>query len=273
MKTLVTHINPHLDDIACIWLFKKFHPEFKDAEIEFISASREAGVLSEQSESKDKVFVGTGGGRFDEHKEGLDTCAGTLVYEYLKEKNYIPADEITRKALDRLTEWNLLIDTGKAPTSEFDAFSVQAFIREKNGSAESSIKSVELGIEILDRILEILRRKEQSFKDWEKRQEFQTKFGRSFAVMSETIDREFCREQGGDLFLMYNPKYRSVQYFTPSFEIDLKPIYDKVKALDPEAPWFLHQSHHMVICGSSSAPDSRPTKLNFEQLIEVAKGI
>lgn len=282
MKTLVTHINPHLDDIACIWLFKKFHPDFKDAKIEFVSASRDAA----KDASEDRVFVGTGGGRFDEHKEGLDTCAGTLVYEYLKEKNYIPEDEITRKALDKLTEWNCLIDTGKAPDSQFDEFSVQAFIRTRDNSSKTSEESVELGMEILDRMLVVLKRRERSIKDWKKRLEFQTKFGKSFAVVSETVDREFCREQarspslrsgisgrGGDLFLMYHPKHKGVQFFTPSFEIDLKPIYDKVKAQDPEATWFLHQSHHMVICGSSSAPDSKPTKLSFEQLIETAKQI
>ncbi|MBI2337919.1 hypothetical protein HYU95_01935 [Candidatus Daviesbacteria bacterium] len=270
MKTLVTHINPHLDDIAGIWLFKKYHPEFKEVKIEFISASRDAA----KSETADKIFIGTGGGQFDEHKESLaGTCAGSLVYEYLKKKNYIPKDEILRGALDQLTEWNLLIDTGKAPDCQFDEFSIQALIRMKDGKPENSLKSVELGIEILDRILIVLKRKQQSIKDWEKRVEFETKFGKSFAIVSETIDREFCREQTGDLFLMYHPKYKSVQFFTPSFEIDLKPIYDKVKELDPKASWFLHQSHHMVICGSSSAPDSKPTKLSFEQLIEAAKRV
>lgn len=273
MKVLVTHINPHLDDIASIWLFKKFHPDFKDANLEFISASREAGVLSERSESKDKVFVGTGGGRFDEHKEGLDTCATSLVYEYLKKEKYLPEDEISQKALEKLIEWNRLIDTGKAPEGQFDEFSVQAFIRTRDNSPETSNKSVELGVEILERILAVLKRKQQSLKDWKEKKEFSTKFGRSFAVVSETINREFCREQGGDLFLMYNPKYKSVQFFTPSFEIDLESIYKKLKSLDPEASWFLHQSHHMVICGSSSAPDSKPSKLSFEQLIEVAKAI
>ncbi len=270
MKVLVTHINPHLDDIASIWLFKKFHPEFKDAGLEFVSAARD---LAAKEENKDKVFVGTGGGEFDEHKEGLDTCAATLVYEYLKEKNYIPEDEITRKALDKLTEWNRSIDTGKAPDSQFDEFSIQAFIRTRDNLPTTSRKSVELGIEILERILTVLKRREQSIKDWEKKIEFQSQFGKTFAVISETVDREFCREQNGDLFLMYHPKNKGVQFFTPSFEIDLKPIYDKVKTLDPEATWFLHQSHHMVICGSSSAPDSKPSKLSFEQLIEVAKSI
>jgi len=264
MKTLVTHINPHLDDICGIWLFKKYHPEFKEANIEFISASHTTA-----EESEDKVFVGTGGGQFDEHKEGLNTCAASLVYEYLKERNLIPEDEITQKALDYLTEWNKLIDTGQAPQTQFDEFSVQSFIRTKDNVEESSKKSVELGIEILNRILKVLKRKQQSIKDWEKRVEFQTKFGKSFAVLSETINREFCREQEGDLFLMFDAKYNSVQFFAPS--IDISEIYDKVKKLDPQASWFLHQSHHMVICGSSSAPDSKPTKLSFEQLIEVVK--
>lgn len=270
-KILVTHINPHLDDIVGIWLFKKYHPDFKDAKVEFISASRNQ---AEKEETEDKIFVGTGGGKFDEHKEGLtNTCAGSLVYEFLKAKGYIPEDEITRKALDVLIEWNRLIDTGKAPDSQFDEFSVQAFIRCKDSTCEGSESSLALGIQILNRILGVLRRKQQSLKDWEKRVEFSSKFGKSFAIVSETVNREFCREQEGDLFLMYHPTHKSVQFFTPSFEIDLEPIYQKVKELDPQASWFLHQSHHMVICGSASAPDSKPTKLSFEDLIKVGSDI
>ncbi|MBI2599634.1 hypothetical protein HYW43_01800 [Candidatus Daviesbacteria bacterium] len=268
MKTLVTHINPHLDDIVAIWLFRKYNSQFKDAILEFVSASRD---LALRQENEDKIFVGTGGGKFDEHKEGLVTCAGTLVYEHLKNNNLIPQDEITQKALEKLVQWNQLVDTGRAPGSEFDEFSVQSFIRSKDNSNESSQKSVELGSEILERILKVLKRKQQSIKDWEKRIEFESKFGKSIAVVSETVNREFCREQGGDLFLMYDSKNKGVQFFTPSFDIDLEPIYQKVKGLDPQASWFLHQSHHMVICGSSSAPDSKPTKLSLEQLIEIAK--
>lgn len=268
MKTLVTHINPHLDDIFGIWLFKKFNLGFKDAKVEFISA--EKGNLGLE-ETEDKIYIGVGRGKFDEHKEGLETCAGSMVYEFLKEDGKIPQDEITQKALERLVEWNKLVDTGKAPDSQYDEFSVQSFIRVQNGSAQSSNRSLELGLEILDRILEVLKRKQRAELDWEKRIEFESRFGKSYALVSETINREFCREKDGDLFLMYDPKYHSVQFFTPSFIIDLKPIYDEIKRLDPDASWFLHQSHHMVICGSSSAPDSKPTKLSLEELIEVVK--
>lgn len=282
-KTLITHINPHLDDICGIWLLKKFHPDFTDAKIEFVSASRDQAIAYLRGEAKqssgshlggvaleDRVFVGTGGGKFDEHKEGLDTCAGSLVYEYLEEKGFIPAG-LTQKALEKLVFWNRLIDTGKAANNQFDEFSIQSFIRTKDNSSDTSRKSAELGKEILDRVLEVLKRKEQSILDWERAVEFDSKFGRSYAVFSETVDREFCREQDGELYLMYDPRFKSVQFFSPNK--DIQEIYLKVKELDSEAAWFLHQSHHMVICGSSSAPDSKPTKLSFEQLIEVAKSI
>lgn len=267
-KTLVTHINPHLDDILAIWLFKKYHSDFADANLEFISASRDRTAKDETGE---KVFLGTGGGQFDEHKEGLETCAGSLVFEYLKENRLLPEDEISTKALERLVEWNKRIDLGKAGPSEVNEFSVQAFIRPLDGKVESSKKAVELGEQILDRILEVLKKREQSLEDWKKAVGFESKFGKSYAVISETVDRAFCKQLGGDLFLMLDPRYKSVQFYSDS--ADLEPIYKKVKELDPEASWFLHQSHHMVICGSGSAPDSTPTKLKLEQLIEVAKSI
>ena len=264
-KTLVTHINPHLDDIFAIWLYKKYMSDFSDAPVEFISASKEAAA-----QSQDKIFIGTGGGDFDEHKEGLDTCAGTLVFEKVKVNI---TDDLTLKALDEMVKWNRLIDTGKMEVKDWEEFEVASFIRPLDGAEENSQKAVELGSEILNRILEVLKRKQQSILDWEERVEFESKFGKSIAVKSETVNREFCRQMGGDLFLIYDPKQNSVQFFTPSFEIDLEPIYKELREKDPSASWFLHQSHHMVICGSGSAPDFQKTKLSFDSLIEVAKKI
>lgn len=265
MKTLITHINPHLDDIAAIWLYKKYHPDFKDAAIEFISAS---DGNKESEENEDKVFLGVGRGKFDEHKGDLDDCAASLVWKDLKEKGFTPTDQTSLNALEDLVDWVKLDDLGK---SKSDEFGVSAWIRPKYSDDASSQKAIELGKEILDRILDVLKRKHQAKIEWETHIEFDSKFGKGYAIKGKAVDREFCKNIGGDLFLMVDPENNSVQYFTPSFEIDLKPIYDKVKQLDPDADWFLHQSHHMVICGSGSAPDSKKTKLSFEQLIEAAK--
>lgn len=269
VKVLVTHINPHLDDVFAIWLLKKYDPKYADFEVDFISATHDKGG----EETSERVFVGTGGGKFDEHKEGLNTCAGSLVFDYLKENNLLPGDEITQKALEEIVAWNLSIDTGKIPIEAYDEFSVPAFIRSKDSKKESSLDDVQLGARILDRILEVAKRTQQSIQDWEGRVEFDTKFGKTFAIKSNTIDRPFCKKMGGDLFLLLSPQYNGVQFFTPSHSLDLSPIYEKVKELDPQADWFLHQSHHMVLCGSSAAPDVNPTKLTFEQLIDIAKSV
>ncbi|MBI2022894.1 hypothetical protein HYS97_03545 [Candidatus Daviesbacteria bacterium] len=275
MKTLVTHINPHLDDIFAIWLFKKFHPEFKNAKLEFLSAKGEQVTYQDQpvDSNPDIVHFGIGRGKFDEHKGDKDECAGSLVWKNIVESGLAPKDEVEFQALEELNDWNKQIDLGRAPTSEFSVFSVQSFIRPNDDSEESSQKAQSLGEEILDRILIQLIDKQKSLKDWEERVEFETKFGKTVAVKSETINRPFVKQQEGDLFLMYDPSKNHVQYFTPRFDLDLEPIYKKVKELDPEADWFLHQSHHMVICGSGAAPDSKKTNLAFEQLVDIIKDI
>lgn len=267
MKTLVTHINPHLDDISAIWVFKQFNPEFREAQIEFIPASRDAALKEESSE---KVFFGTGGGRFDEHKGDLEDCAASLVWKDIKNSKLGSFSEVEVAAMDELIEWNRLIDLGKGTNYDFGPYSVQAFIRSKKSTQEDSLVSLKLGEEILDRIFEILKKNEQSEKDWEDRVEFESSFGKSVAISSKTVDRSFTRDKGFNLVLMYDPEFKSAQFFTPSFQIDLEPIYKKLIEKEPDSGWFLHQSHHMVICGSSSAPEHK-TGLSFEELIDIAE--
>ncbi len=223
-----------------------------------------------KEETEEKIFFGTGGGKFDEHKGDLEDCAASLVWKNIKNSDLKPSDEVELKALDDLIEWNRLIDLGKGTNYDFGPYSVQAFIRSKESTQESSLVSLKLGEEILDRILELLKNVKQSEKDWESKVEFESQFGRSVAVSSETVDRSFTRDKGFNLVLMFDPEFKSAQFFTPSFDIDLEPIYKKLIEKEPDSGWFLHQSHHMVICGSSSAPEHK-TDLSFDELIEIAK--
>lgn len=274
MKILITHINPHLDDLAAIWLYKKFYQEFQEADLQFLSASSHAVTWQNNPVDidPDVIHFGIGRGKFDEHKGDLNESATSLVWKEIVNTLRVPTDEITKNALEKLVNWVTLEDTGRLPLGEYPEFSVPAFIRPLDDSKEGSKKAVALSSEILDRILKVLLKKEQAIKDWVGRVEFESKFGKSVAVISNSVDRVFCKIQGGDLFLMYDPKFGSVQFFTPK-DLDLEPIYNKVKNLDPAADWFLHQSHHMVLCGSGAAPDSKKTKLSFEQLIEVARQV
>lgn len=270
MKTLVTHINPHLDDIAGIWLFKKFFTDFSDAKVDFINASLTA---AKGDETEDRIYIGTGGGQYDEHKGDTEDCATSLVWKDILKKEIGPKNQEELNALEELVEWSRLIDLGRMPQQLYDDFTIQAFIRPKDNSADGSSKAVDLGSEILDRVLQVLIRKHKGEIDWQNHIEFESKFGKSYAILSNVIGRPFCKGKGGDLFLMVNPDDYSVQYFTPSMEIDLEPIYQKLKELDPKADWFLHQSHHMVLCGGGAKPVFEKSKLSFEQLIDVAKSV
>ena len=154
-KTLVTHINPHLDDITGIWLFMKFHPDFKDAEIEFVSAA--AGNLPAE-ESGGKIYIGVGRGKFDEHKGDLDDSATSLVYKYLKEEGFTPS-EISGEALEELVEFVRLDDLGRLKNIQYPEFSTPGFIRVFGGE-KSSNENVELGLKILDRVYQTLINKQ-----------------------------------------------------------------------------------------------------------------
>lgn len=270
MKKLITHINPHLDDIAAIWLLKKFYPGFKAAKVEFISAGEGNKGLAE---SEDLIYIGVGRGRFDEHKGDLADCATSLAWKFLLQENLGPKDEVEKLSLDEIVHWVTMGDLGKLGNDTWGDFSVPAFIRPSGNSPETSLRSIDLGGEILEMILVVQKRKQRSLKDWGKRIEFTSKFGKTYAIESPFINRAFCNSQDGKVYLMYDPDGKSVQYYTPKYDIDLEPIYKKLMEIDGLASWYLHQSHHMVICGSGSAPDSKPTKLTFKQLVEVLKTI
>ena len=54
-----------------------------------------------------------------------------------------------------------------------------------------------------------------------------------------------------------------------SQNIDLTLAYEKLKAIDPQATWFLHSSKKMLLNGTPKNPSMVPTKLSLAQIIEV----
>lgn len=280
-KILVTHINPHLDDIAAIWLFKKFHPEYQDAEIKFISASVNGATLDGKPVDNDPniLHFGVGRGKYDEHKGDVGECATSLVWKEVVEQGLVPQDEIEKQAYEELTAWNTLIDTAKLPQFPYEGFSVPSFIRPLSGKDEDSLEAVILGEKILDRILQVLINKNKVEKDWENRVEFDTKWGKAVAIASDDASRVIVRglvyDQGLDyaLFLMMRPKSKSAEYFTDKDEVELTELEQKVRQLEPEATWYLHHSKKMLLCGAKAAPGGVPSNLTLEQLIAAVQSL
>lgn len=269
-KTLITHINPHLDDIAAIWLFKKFHPEFKEAKIEFISQSQTDKIAG--TETENKIFFGIGKGRFDEHKGNIGDCATSLVWKDAKAEGLIPKDQFEFKAFEVLISWVTLIDTAQMPPGDFDEFGVGVFIRSYGNSSKDSLSTANLGEEILDRILRVLIRKQKALSDFEKRIEINSPFGKGVAVESDYVDQELAYRKGFQLAIIKGQKRRSTSITAPATStLDLTPVYLKLSQADPKASWFLHHAKKMVLNGVSSAPDVKRTTLSLNQIIEIVR--
>lgn len=279
MKILVTHINPHLDDIAAIWLFKKFHPEYNNAEIKFISASIKGSTLDGNpvDTNPDILHFGVGRGKYDEHKGDIGQCSTTLVWMEIVEQGLAPKDEIAKQAYADLAEWNRLIDTAQLPQMPYDEFTVPSFIRPLSGNPADSLEAQHLGEKILDRILLVLINKNKVKKDWENKIEFESKWGKALAVESDAATRALLRSMAQEenldysIFLMTRPKAKSAEYFTDKTEVDLTELDAKIRQLDPAASWYLHHSKKMLLCGAKAAPDGVSTKLSLNDLIEAVK--
>ena len=94
IKKIVTHLRPHSDELVALMLLRKFpegeekFPGIRNAEISFLSTGElKDGKTAE--DFSDTVFLGCGGGIFDEHatskkeREDGETCV-TLVAKYLE---------------------------------------------------------------------------------------------------------------------------------------------------------------------------------------------
>lgn len=272
MKTLVTHINPHLDDISAIWLFRKFHPEFKEAKVEFLSQSQTENIKG--SETKDRVFFGIGKGRFDEHKGDLEDCATSLVWKEIKLKKLAPSDEFETRAYTEFIKYSFLVDTAKLPAGDYDSYRLDSFIRSYEDSPKDSLATVELGSKILDRIIPKLIRKQHGLTEWEKRFEFKSKWGKSVAVLGADFSRSYAYSLGFNVVIQLSPKDHFIGITAPgTSDVDLSPVYKKLMEIEPKMGWYLHHSHHMILCGAKSAPDAKRSKLTLKEVIDIIKGI
>lgn len=111
---IVVHERPHLDEILAIWLLHHFgeekYPGAREAEIVFSQKGGEIahGITAEDMEGTEDregtLFIGTGGGKFDEHAtEEKDAqpneCSATLVAKDLGVEDDIVLKKILKFTL------------------------------------------------------------------------------------------------------------------------------------------------------------------------------
>ncbi len=271
MKTIVTHIGPDVDAICAIWLVKTFWPGWEEAALAFVPAGKTLGGAP-PDDNPDILHVDTGMGTFDHHQTDRDTCASKLVYEQ------IVGQKGSDEALERLTAVVNDIDHFREvyypnATADFYDFGFESQV---DGwrllHAHDPLKTVALGMDVLDGIYKTFQNKITAEKEIkEKGIEFETKWGNALGV--ETTNDEtvhLAQKMGYVVVVRKDPAKGGVRIKSlPRDDIDLTPVYDKLRDQEPEATWFLHASHHMVLNGSSKNPDFRPSNKILADVIKL----
>jgi hypothetical protein len=271
MKTVVTHIGPDLDAITSVWLVKTFFPDWEEASLAFVPAGT---TLNKQKPDDDPniIHVDTGFGKFDHHQTDEDTCAALLVYEEIKKTH---GEDL---ALERLVRVVNDVDHFKEamypnPTADYWNFQLAAVIDGwRLVYSEDQQRIMANGFEALDSLYKVFQNRLWAEKELEANAlPFESRWGSGVGVLTPNDDViHLAQKQGKMVVVRKDPKkgYVRIKAF-PKPEIDLESVYTALKAKDPNASWFLHASHHMVLNGSSKNPEMKPTTLTLEEIIEV----
>ena len=117
VSELVVHQGPHFDELAGLWLIRENgEHKFPGAKMARIVTRAESGPVDFNAMlAAGKLYIGTGGGPFDEHKPGgrmKDECCATLVAKYLGLNQ-----GLDDRRFRRIIEGVLVADTVTGPAS------------------------------------------------------------------------------------------------------------------------------------------------------------
>jgi hypothetical protein len=265
---LLTHIRPHVDDVCGLWLFERFDPAFAGAEHAFVPSSQSVAWLTAHPGA---VAVGTGRGKYDEHKGDMDDTAATLVYKDVR--HFIPED-VERRAVDRLLAWVRQLDMGMFAGDPQGSFSLSAALRGAYTVAgNDSEASLRFGYQALDALLAVQREMVQIEEDWAAHTEHDSRFGRIAAMTSSAEGAESYAYGFGfpvAVTVSRDGAYANIRA-NATADVDLTPVAEALKTADPNADWFVHHSKKMLICGGYLAPGARTTRLTLAQLVELVR--
>ncbi len=278
MKTIVAHMSVDLDAVGSIWLIKRFMPGWSSAQLAFVPAGT---TLNNQppDASPDIIHVDTGLGQFDHHQI-LDRqmSATKRVFNHLIANEYIKDKD--KEALTRIVDFITAIDNFAEaffpdPISDIYDFEIYQLIEGLKGVQPEDNDRCTTALLLLDAALNVMKNKVKAEEEIKKGYIFQSKWGKSLAL--ETGNEESMKlamKMGYNLVVRKDPERRFVRIKTlPKIELDLTPLYEKLKQADPKATWFLHISTNILINGSSKNPSVVSSFLSLQKVIEIIKSI
>lgn len=272
-KTIVTHHSPDFDGIPAIWLLKKFHPDFADANVAFAAAG--GTYNNEPVDSKDDiVHVDTGMGRFDHHQTNDFTCAAELVYKWLVKEGYAKDDEAIARMIQIFNEVDHAWDVYEWPEPASDRWEFNLhnlMVGWKMNNPKQDEKIVEWTMLALDAVYKVMQNKVVAEKEVEGGKKFKTRWGEGVAIYTPNDSVLDAAMKGGYAVVVRKDPGRGYIRITGSnnHKVDLTRAYEMCMEKNPEATWFLHASKVLLRNGSTRNPDMRPTKLELDEVVEI----
>lgn len=282
MKTIITHISPHFDEIFAIWALGNFDPEFVEMEVKFKPTNPQGGEvpLDQVDQDPNILYLGIGRGKFDEHKlekeEAANTTVASLVWDDIKKRGLAPQDPAKVRGVEKLLHYVVLDDLGMLrPINHWLIdYSLSAlwsgFSQVERGDSN---KKLEYGTQLMTYMYTYLTNTALAEEEIKNGVHFDTKWGKGVAVSTDVgIVPDVAYRQGYAVVVNITKKlgYHLILGKTDS-EVDLTEAYKKAKLADPEADWYLHQSKRMLISGSHSAPKVKVSTLPLDKMIELVK--
>lgn len=274
MKTLVTHVKPHLDDICGIWLLRQYLPGFAKANIRFIPIDEKGGQTwdgRKVDSNPSVIHVGVARGAFDEHRGVQNACATTLVWKFLKQKGYAPQDRLLRNAIERLTRYVLAEDTGRLKGLPHRNVMLPVLL----GGLPDSLERTRLGFALLQSLLRIEINVLILERDWKRRLEFPTPWGKGVALQTAAGGSDdFAYRKGFTLVVARNPKTGDLGIRAASdSRANLRTLARRIRGREPAAQWYLHHSGKLLLCGDAVAPNVKRSKLSLKEMVSLIKGL
>ncbi len=277
MKTVVTHIFPDLDAITSVWLILRYLPEWEDAEIAFTPQQKNWNDIVPDSDPN-VIYCDTGYGKFDHHQIQERTCASKRILDYLLIQGHVSSKDIG--PLTRIVAYVTDIDNfGEVnypdPTSDKYEFCLHQLITGLKKKGMSDLALAHAIFPLLDGVLQLFIYKLKAEAEIKKGFIFQSKYGKSLAMNTGNDEAmRLAQKMGFSLVVMKDPMKKTARIKTvPSPELDLTPVYDRIKKEDPNGYWFLHILKNMLLNGSSRTPNVTPTSLSLQRLIEIIREV
>lgn len=275
-KTIVTHFNPDLDALTAVWLIKRFFPGWKEAEVKFLPPGKYTIDDRPVDSDPNVLYVDMGSGKFDHHHTNDFICAATLVWEEIK-KETGKEDE----AIERLVEIVNQVDHAHDltwPEADNDRHELMLHMvlegfKRVGSDEETSQRIIDFGMKALDGAWKILQEKVKAEKELEEGKEFKTRWGKAIALETRNDGVLFLGEKKGYcLVARLDTKNGHLKIYARwDMKVDLTKAYEEFKRKDPKPKWFLHISKAILMNGTLSQPEYKPTKLSLEEIIEILK--